>query len=87
MIKSASFNLVATASLLLVAGNLLTAQNNSPSGFDLGSIFILDDTEIMKERVNMHVQKKSIDDILDLLSMLTGLKAERQGKTIKFVSQ
>ena len=45
MNKSTSFNIVLMASLLLVTGNLLTAQSSCPSGFDLESIYMMNEME------------------------------------------
>lgn len=49
--------------------------------------FEVNDADIINERVNMHVQKKSIDDILELLFMLTQLHVKREGKVIRLTGE
>ena len=44
--------------------------------------FVIEDSDLVKEHVNMQVQKKSLDDVLELLSMLTEAKITQHGKTI-----
>ncbi|MFQ5605889.1 MAG: FecR family protein [bacterium] len=44
--------------------------------------FVLADPAVAEEHVTVHIQEKSVDDILDLLSALTGLKCQRQGETV-----
>lgn len=46
--------------------------------------FVLADSAIAGEHVTVHIQKKSVDDILELISALSGLNYERQGRTIRF---
>lgn len=46
--------------------------------------FVLPDSSIGSERLSIHIRKKSLDDILDLLSALTGLSYSRHGKIIQF---
>ena len=45
MVKKFSVIVLMIAALILITGKQLTAQENHPTGFDLGSIFILEDME------------------------------------------
>ena len=44
--------------------------------------FIVEDRDLLKEHVNMQVEKKSLDDVLELLAVLTESKITQHGKTI-----
>jgi len=44
----------------------------------------LPDSSIGMERISIHITKKSLKDILDLLAALTGLSYEQKGKQVCF---
>ncbi|MCP4581182.1 MAG: DUF4974 domain-containing protein [candidate division Zixibacteria bacterium] len=44
----------------------------------------LSDPSIRSERISVNIKKKSLTDVLDLLSALTGLPYEYQGREVKF---
>ena len=45
--------------------------------------FVISDSSIMNERLNIHIQGESVGDVLDLVSLLTGLSYERRGDQIR----
>ncbi len=46
--------------------------------------FVLDDPAIGDEHLTIHIQETSIDDILELIAVLTGLDFSRTGQTVHF---
>lgn len=46
--------------------------------------FILPDSSSAEEHVTVHIQKTSVDDIIELIAALSGLQFDRQGKTVRF---
>lgn len=46
--------------------------------------FVLSDTTVGNEHITAHIQKTSVDDILELISALSGLDYERRGRTVRF---
>jgi ferric-dicitrate binding protein FerR (iron transport regulator) len=49
--------------------------------------FIISDSAIVEERLNIHLQNQSLDEILVILSTLTDLDVQRQGKQIELLSK
>jgi len=49
--------------------------------------FILEQTSIATEQLTLHVQAKSLDDVLELVSALTGLDYEREDGSVRFKSR
>ena len=49
--------------------------------------FVLADSSIAAEHINVHIHKKSIDDILELISALTDLRHQREGSIIRLWSE
>jgi len=45
--------------------------------------FDVDDISILKQRMTVHIQMTNIDDVLELMSILTDTKITKDGKTIK----
>lgn len=45
--------------------------------------FDVDDSSILKQRMTVHIQMTNIDDVLELMSILTDTKITKDGKTIK----
>jgi transmembrane sensor len=44
--------------------------------------FVLEDSSVARERLNMHIQNESITDVLGLLRTLTDLEYRRSGRAI-----
>lgn len=47
--------------------------------------FVLSDTSVANEHITAHIRKTSVDDILELISALSGLDYERRGRTVRFL--
>ncbi|HPN34591.1 MAG TPA: FecR domain-containing protein [bacterium] len=45
--------------------------------------FDVDDRSVLKQRMTVHIQMTNIDDVLELISILTDTKITKDGKTIK----
>ncbi|NLP09535.1 DUF4974 domain-containing protein [bacterium] len=45
--------------------------------------FDVDDLSVLKQRMTVHIQMTNIDDVLELMSILTDTKITKDGKTIK----
>ena len=45
--------------------------------------FVLADSSVAHERLNIHLQNQSLGEVLDLLTVLTDLQYERDGKTVR----
>ncbi len=52
-----------------------------------GLHFILSDPCLADERVSVHIRKTSVDDILELVSALSGRPFIRQGQTVRFLDE
>ena len=45
--------------------------------------FVLEDTSIAAEQLTVHLQSQSLDDVLELISALTGLDYQRTGRSVR----
>ena len=52
-----------------------------------GLSFVLDNEALMDERLTVHIESEPVDDILELIAVLTELQYERTGDSVFFRSR
>ena len=48
--------------------------------------FVLEDSSVTRERVTVHIERRSLEDALEVISALTGLACEHDGDVVRLSS-
>lgn len=52
-----------------------------------GVRFVLEDSSVMRERVTVHLERRSLEDALEVISALTGLNCEHEEGVVRLASR